>query len=42
MIYLMLYSRRCGHLYVFNYNHRGVQGGMHLCKCWHSGKAEGW
>lgn len=33
MIYLMIYSKLCGHLYVFNYQHRVSRTGLALCRC---------
>jgi len=33
MIYLMLWSKRCGHLFVFPYNHHRYINGFHFCRC---------
>lgn len=37
MIYLMLRSGICGHLYVYNYQHHVPRWGFHICGC--EGKA---
>jgi hypothetical protein len=39
MIYLMLYSKRCGHLYAYNYQHHMPRVGMHLCQCYGNRRA---
>ena len=35
MMFLMLVSKRCGHLFIFNYQYRypELRRGLHMCDC---------